>query len=94
MASDYAMEIHGGKGCECGECGRGNCSGHPELCLADAAAYERGEDVPPWMTREEAIAQAYAEAAELMAARLGLAPRGPSRVGAYGDNGGVVAVDA
>jgi hypothetical protein len=93
MASDYAIEIHGGAASECGECGRVDCDGHPELCLEAAEAYARGGDVPPWMTREEAIAQAYAEAAELVAARLGLAPRGPSRAGTYGCNGGIIAAD-
>ena len=93
MASDYAMEIHGGSVSECGECGCAACDGHPELCLEAADAYARGEDCPPWLTREEAIAQAYEEAAVIMAARLGLAPRGPSRVGTYGCNGGIIAAD-
>jgi hypothetical protein len=94
MASDYAREIHGGMASECGECGRADCGGHPELCLEAADAYERGEDCPPWLTREEAIAQAHEEAAEIMASRLGLAPRDPSRVGSYGDNGGIITLDA
>lgn len=94
MVSDYEREIHGGAGSECGECGCEACDGHPELMLAHGDAVLSGdEEPPPWLNREEAAWQAYDEAAEIYAARFGLEPRGASRVGSYGDNGGIITFD-